>query len=184
MVKTSVLNDALKSINNAEKAGKRQVLIRPSSKVIVKFLSVMQKHGTSEKIFGLCSPHFGNMTWWRSFFTWPESFKLPIDHSLRGSYTFSDLPLDVRRLIYRYSTDKFYFRLHWWIWGNWWSPIRQDCYSIERPVWIYLADQIKFWLTSLIALTRLVSSLLAITSASQISRSGLSSSCPPVNLVT
>lgn len=45
MVKTSVLNDALKTINNAEKAGKRQCLIRPSSKVIIKFLSVMQKHG-------------------------------------------------------------------------------------------------------------------------------------------
>ncbi|EGX46705.1 40S ribosomal protein S22 [Orbilia oligospora] len=45
MVKTSVLNDCLKSINNAEKAGKRQVMIRPASKVIVKFLSVMQKHG-------------------------------------------------------------------------------------------------------------------------------------------
>jgi len=45
MVRTSVLNDALKSINNAEKAGKRQVLIRPSSKVIIKMLSVMQKHG-------------------------------------------------------------------------------------------------------------------------------------------
>ena len=45
MVKTSVLNDCLNAINNAEKAGKRQVLIRPSSKVIVKFLSVMQKHG-------------------------------------------------------------------------------------------------------------------------------------------
>lgn len=48
MVKTSVLNDALNAINNAEKAGKRQVLIRPSSKVIVKFLSVMQKHGMSK----------------------------------------------------------------------------------------------------------------------------------------
>ena len=46
MVKTSVLNDALNAMNNAEKAGKRQVLIRPSSKVIVKFLAVMQKHGT------------------------------------------------------------------------------------------------------------------------------------------
>ena len=45
MVKTSVLNDALNAMNNAEKSGKRQVLIRPSSKVIVKFLSVMQKHG-------------------------------------------------------------------------------------------------------------------------------------------
>jgi len=44
-MKTSVLNDALNAINNAEKSGKRQVLIRPSSKVIVKFLSVMQKHG-------------------------------------------------------------------------------------------------------------------------------------------
>lgn len=46
MVRTSVLHDALNSINNAEKAGKRQVLIRPSSKVIVKFLTVMQRHGT------------------------------------------------------------------------------------------------------------------------------------------
>jgi ribosomal protein S8 len=48
MVKTSVLNDCLNAINNAEKAGKRQVMIRPSSKVIVKFLTVMQRHGTSQ----------------------------------------------------------------------------------------------------------------------------------------
>ena len=51
MVKTSVLNDALKTINNAEKAGKRQCMIRPSSKVIVKFLNVMQKHGMSKHHF-------------------------------------------------------------------------------------------------------------------------------------
>ena len=49
MVRISVLHDALKTMYNAEKRGKRQVLIRPSSKVVIKFLQVMMKHGEQPK---------------------------------------------------------------------------------------------------------------------------------------
>ena len=45
MTRMSTLADALKTMANASRKGKRQVLLRPTSKVIVKFLTVMQKHG-------------------------------------------------------------------------------------------------------------------------------------------
>lgn len=45
MVRTSVLSDAMNAINNADSMGKRQVLIRPASKVTVEFLNIMQKNG-------------------------------------------------------------------------------------------------------------------------------------------
>merc|ERR1712065_51914 len=45
MVRVRVLNDCLRAIVNAERLGKRQVIIRPSSKVIVKFLQNMMSKG-------------------------------------------------------------------------------------------------------------------------------------------
>ena len=44
-MKANILADALKTIMNAERKGKRQVMLRPSSKVLIKFLKLMQKKG-------------------------------------------------------------------------------------------------------------------------------------------
>ena len=45
MVLMNVLANACNAINNASKRAKRQVLIRPSSKVIIRYLKLMQKYG-------------------------------------------------------------------------------------------------------------------------------------------
>ena len=45
MVRSNILRDALKSLCNAQRVGKRQVILRPSSKVLIHFLSLMQKYG-------------------------------------------------------------------------------------------------------------------------------------------
>ena len=44
-MKVNILANALKTILNAERQGRRQVLLSPSSKVLVKFLKLMQKKG-------------------------------------------------------------------------------------------------------------------------------------------
>merc|ERR1711937_441748 len=44
MAKVNILADALKAIMNASRMGDHQVLIRPISKVLLKFLLIMQKY--------------------------------------------------------------------------------------------------------------------------------------------
>ncbi len=55
----SVLNDCLRAIVNAERLGKRQVIVRPSSKVIIKFLQTMMAKGYIGE-FEIVDDHRGN----------------------------------------------------------------------------------------------------------------------------
>jgi small subunit ribosomal protein S15Ae len=59
MVRVSVLNDCLRAIVNAERLGKRQVIVRPSSKVIIKFLQTMMAKGYIGE-FEIVDDHRGN----------------------------------------------------------------------------------------------------------------------------
>ncbi len=63
MVRISVLHDALKTMYNAEKRGKRQVLIRPSSKVVIKFLQVMMKHGEQLDLASSTTDSYSTPSW-------------------------------------------------------------------------------------------------------------------------
>lgn len=70
-------NDCLNNIVNAERRGKRQVLIRPSSKVIVKFLSVMQRHGEFSCDFLICTSEWYNYDWRSYAFLRDDRFNPP-----------------------------------------------------------------------------------------------------------
>jgi small subunit ribosomal protein S15Ae len=45
MTRADILADCFNAIVNAERKGKKQVMIRPASKVLLKFLRIMQREG-------------------------------------------------------------------------------------------------------------------------------------------
>jgi small subunit ribosomal protein S15Ae len=45
MVKVDLVADNLRTMVNAERLGRKQVMLKTSSKTMVRFLRVMQKHG-------------------------------------------------------------------------------------------------------------------------------------------
>uniref|UniRef100_A0A8C6GRH0 40S ribosomal protein S15a n=1 Tax=Mus spicilegus TaxID=10103 RepID=A0A8C6GRH0_MUSSI len=59
LIAMNVLAGALKSTKNAEKRGKRRVLIRPCVKAIARFLTVMMKHGHMVSLTSLMITELG-----------------------------------------------------------------------------------------------------------------------------
>ena len=153
MVRVSVLADCLKTITNAEKRGKRQVLIRPSSKVVVKFLQKMQENGKNYLCFCKCVLQaFWSNIWGFTLsrerdlcvlLPWLGSISSPL-YQLTGLTLTVDLLINFLTALVCHKL----FRLYWWIHNCWWSPCKQDCSWAQWTLEQVRSHQSSIWCTN------------------------------------